>query len=266
MRVATFNLQSGKPNGFVSQLNDTPSQKLSGRRIEASPRLASEQAVKMSAARLATLAPDVVCLQEVLGALSTPFIEQAGASWREFALARRRFNPRSPRSNERYGIAMYSRLPIVRSWRWWLPSWRSPLRRTATGTSLRVEEQRRAIVALMKDGAQPVLVCATHLAPASELGVRQLRWLEDRLEKLAQQMRLSAIPRLIVGDLNMRPEMLGNQTRYTVLAEGLTYPSGNPRTQIDHILGRGMAGGDSWTELMPISDHRALIADVHVVR
>ncbi|MGO1591964.1 MAG: endonuclease/exonuclease/phosphatase family protein [Ancrocorticia sp.] len=239
--MATFNCQSGKPNGLLASTQDMG-------------------VVEQSAAMLAALAPDIVCLQEVRGTLNTPFSEKAGATWSDVALARRRYNPRKPHADQGYGIAMYSRLPVLRMWVWWLPSWRSPVRRTSIGTRFRLEEQRRAIVVLVDSGTRPTLVCGTHLAPG--IGPKQLAWLESKLDQLAHRIGLGGAPRIIMGDLNIREEALRVQSRYALLASADTYPSDAPRTQIDHIIGQNVKARAGSAHLLPISDHRALIGEV----
>lgn len=248
MRVASFNLQSGKPNGLIASADASV--------------LTSERATQAAVAKMAELAPDIVCLQEVRGYQELAFVHGSHAAWSETALARRLYTPRSLRTEERYGIAMYSAVDVERSWTWRLPSWHSPIRHTSDGVRFRFEEQRRAIVALVREGGQPILVCGTHLAPTAGLGVRQLHWLEDRLDSLAASIEMPQTCRLIVGDLNIRPEKLRANTRYTVLGEGSTFPSDSPSTQIDHVIGQGLVANASRTELMPVSDHRALIVEV----
>ncbi|MDN6486189.1 endonuclease/exonuclease/phosphatase family protein [Ancrocorticia populi] len=248
MRVATFNLQSGQPNGLSPH--------------GGTGQLTTDEATMAAAAKMVELDPDIVCLQEVRGYQGLTFVHGSSARWSETALAQRLYTPHSVRTEKRYGIVMYSMLGVEASWIWRLPSWHSPIRQTPNGMRFRFEEQRRAIVALVRENGQPVFVCGTHLAPTAGLGIRQLHWLEERLDNLARSTKMPRAPRLIMGDLNIRSEVLRGETRYTVLGEGDTFPSDSPRTQIDHVIGQGLKVHGSQAVLMPVSDHRALISEI----
>ena len=70
-------------------------------------------------------------------------------------------------------------------------------------------------------------------------------------------------PLVLLGDLNMGRHRAERITRLRPLATGLTFPSHHPIEQIDHILaGDGLTASGGGSMEMPMSDHRALFADV----
>jgi hypothetical protein len=66
-----------------------------------------------------------------------------------------------------------------------------------------------------------------------------------------------------MGDLNGASEQAPELTGLQPLARALTFPVDHPDRQLDHLLGRGVrATGPGGAGVMPVSDHRALVADV----
>ena len=116
----------------------------------------------------------------------------------------------------------------------------------------------------MDDG--PLTVAATHLNFLPRSGIRQLRWLQGRLEA-------EPAPRLLLGDLNLWLPMarLVSRPGWVPLARGRTFPNPPPGSarrsvQIDHVLA-SCGGGRlrvrrTRVAAGPISDHRALVADL----
>src|SRR5574341_1782587 len=126
-------------------------------------------------------------------------------------------------------------------------------------------EPRVALIAQVGLDTGPLTVAATHLSFLPRAVVRQLRWLQRRLEA-------EAAPRLLLGDLNLWLPLVRLVSRpgWRPLARGRTFPNPPPggaqrSVQVDHVLAsggerlrvrrtRGAAG--------PISDHRALVVDL----
>lgn len=126
-------------------------------------------------------------------------------------------------------------------------------------------EPRVALIARVGVGDGPLTVAATHLSFLPRSGIRQLRWLQGRLEA-------EPAPRLLLGDLNLWLPLVRLVSRrgWAPLARGRTFPNPAPGSarrsvQIDHVLA---SGGDRPRVLRtrvaagPISDHRALVADL----
>lgn len=129
-------------------------------------------------------------------------------------------------------------------------------------------EPRVALIARLGLLGGPLTFAATHLSFVPGSSVRQLRWLQRRLEG-------EPAPRLLLGDLNLWLPMVRALSRpgWRPLARGRTFPNwppGGPRrsVQIDHVLASG--GGDrlrvrrTRVAAAPISDHRALVVDLEV--
>jgi endonuclease/exonuclease/phosphatase (EEP) superfamily protein YafD len=66
-----------------------------------------------------------------------------------------------------------------------------------------------------------------------------------------------------MGDLNLGPRRAVALTAMTPAATHLTFPALAPREQLDHILLDGpVTATDSAAPQLPLSDHRALVADL----
>jgi endonuclease/exonuclease/phosphatase family metal-dependent hydrolase len=155
-----------------------------------------------------------------------------------------------------YGIALLSRLEPESVTPVWLPH---PERRG---------EPRVGLIARIGLREGPLTVAGTHLSFVPRSGIRQLRWLQRRLEA-------EPAPRLLLGDLNLWLPMVRAVSRrgWRPLVRGRTFPNSAPGSagrsvQIDHVLA---GGGDdrlrvrhSRVAASPISDHRALVVDLEV--
>jgi endonuclease/exonuclease/phosphatase family metal-dependent hydrolase len=168
----------------------------------------------------------------------------------------RRSAPGTDPGGPAYGIALLSRLE---------PEWVTPL---ALPHPQGRGEPRVALIARIGLGGGPLTVADTHLSFVPRSGIRQLRWLQRRLEA-------EPAPRLLLGDLNLWLPMVRAVSRsgWRPLARGRTFPNWPPGSagrsvQIDHVLASG--GGDrlrvrrSRVAAAPISDHRALVVDLEV--
>ena len=156
-----------------------------------------------------------------------------------------------------YGVALLSRYPVsdwsvVR-----LPPAPVPLPHRFHGRrrpTLVRDEARVGVVADVETPDGPLRVVNTHLSflPA---------WNGVQLRRLHRSTTVDGRPLLLMGDLNMGPRRAGRLTGMAPLASAPTFPGPAPDRQIDHLLARGVRARGSDTVALPISDHRALVAD-----
>lgn len=155
-----------------------------------------------------------------------------------------------------YGVALLSRLP-VQGWEVVrLPALpvRVPLVFAGPRVAVVADEPRVAVVARLRSG--PVVV-STHLSFIPGWNRVQLRALVRRLPHDG--------PLALMGDLNLSPAAAVRGTRLRPLAAGLTFPAHAPASQIDHVLGRGLAvTSGAVVHRTALSDHCALAVDVEV--
>lgn len=72
-------------------------------------------------------------------------------------------------------------------------------------------------------------------------------------------------PAILMGDLDLEPPLASRVTRLQALATQPTFPMEEPTRQIDHILGREVVTQDVGEAVqLAVSDHRALVADLHL--
>lgn len=159
-----------------------------------------------------------------------------------------------------YGIALLSRYPVA-SWEVVrLPPLRARVPVIFPGRrrpALVGDEPRVALVAAIDTPAGQLTVATTHLSFIPGWNVLQLR-------RLRRALAAFDSPMILMGDLNMGSARAARTTGLRPLAAGLTFPTGHPRQQLDHILGRGAlqpACAGVAVEL-PLSDHRALSVDL----
>jgi len=251
MRVVTFNILNGR----------TP----------------DEDRVSVDAFRdaVALLDPDVLALQEVdrnqprsqRADLTAVAAETMGAEDHRFVAAL----SGSPGSTwvaatgeeqpdaAAYGIALLSRFS-VHSWqivRLPVLPVKAPIRFTGDLLPTLVRDEPRVAVAAVietPDGA--VTVVNTHLTFIRWWNGRQLRTLVRELESAGR-------PLLLMGDLNMGPERAAALTGMRGLVDHVTFPAADPNEQIDHVLADGpVTVTGSAAPQLPLSDHRALVADI----
>jgi endonuclease/exonuclease/phosphatase family metal-dependent hydrolase len=163
-----------------------------------------------------------------------------------------------------YGVAFLSRYP-VRGWQVvrlppvpmpvpmrfhgrWQPEWVR-------------DEPRVAVLADVETPLGPLTVATTHLSFLRWWNVRQLRLLMKAGCGWSGGQRSRLV---LMGDLNMDAARAHRTTRLHALATGPTFPVDSPTEQIDHILtdDPGLAARSSQVVRLPVSDHRALVADV----
>ncbi|MCZ7429362.1 endonuclease/exonuclease/phosphatase family protein [Micromonospora sp. WMMA1949] len=164
-----------------------------------------------------------------------------------------------------YGIGLISRHP-VRSWqvtRLRAAPVRSPIYAPGPGGGLVLlrDEPRVVLAAVLDTPHGPLTVAATHLSFVPGWNVWQLR-------RVVRVLRTLPAPRILLGDLNLPAGPAAAITRWQPLARRPTYPAGQPRVQLDHILAdrhaldRLPAVTAVHTPLATISDHRPLVVDL----
>ena len=221
------------------------------------------------ASAVAALRADVLALQEVdrlqershradltavageaMGAVAhrfAPALSGAPGTWR-------RAGDGDPAGTPQYGVALLSRVPVA-SWdvvR--LPALPGLVPVLFPGRRWPVvvrDEPRVAVVARLEDG---LTVAGTHLSFIPW-------WNLVQLHQLVRALPASG-PLALAGDLNLQPAAAVRTTGLGPLASGLTYPAPEPYEQIDHVLGRGLRPRGGGAVRLPLSDHRALVADV----
>ncbi|MFD6564092.1 endonuclease/exonuclease/phosphatase family protein [Micromonospora profundi] len=164
-----------------------------------------------------------------------------------------------------YGIGLISRHP-VRSWhvtRLKPAPVRSPVYVPGPGGGLILlhDEPRVVLAAVLDTPHGPLTVAATHLSFVPGWNAHQLR-------RTISALRALPGPRVLLGDLNLPAGPARLITGWRPLGRRPTYPSGQPRVQLDHIL----ADRHALAELPPvravtaplstISDHRPLLVDL----
>ena len=121
-------------------------------------------------------------------------------------------------------------------------------------------EARSFILAEVTVGDRPLTVAATHLSVHPGEAVPQL-------ETVLAALRTCPVPRIALGDLNLRPEQVQPALahRAYVLAHSAvpTFPSSGPNLRIDHVLSEGLdVVSVEVLDAAPVSDHRALVVTV----
>ncbi|OBJ48238.1 endonuclease/exonuclease/phosphatase family protein [Mycobacterium asiaticum] len=160
-----------------------------------------------------------------------------------------------------YGIALLSRYPAT-SWqvvRFPRIPIRFPMYLPGPNKVMMVnEEPRAAVIARLQTPLGVMTVANTHLSFVPGWNRRQLR-------RLVRDLRGLPGPRLLMGDLNLPPSVVHRWSGMRPLASATTFPAPAPDRQLDHILtdDRQLRSSAATAELMPISDHRPLVVDLH---
>ena len=121
-------------------------------------------------------------------------------------------------------------------------------------------EPRIALVASVEVGDRRLSAAATHLSTDRGDALVQLAALLDVLSRRPP-------PRLVLGDLNLRPDAavpVLEAAGFAVAATGdPTYPASGPFLRIDHVAVQGLEiGRVEVLEAAPVSDHRPLGVEV----
>ncbi|MGW0435851.1 endonuclease/exonuclease/phosphatase family protein [Micromonospora sp. NPDC003197] len=164
-----------------------------------------------------------------------------------------------------YGVGLVSRYP-AHTWqvtRLTPAPIRSPVYVPGPGGGLLLlrDEPRVLLAAILDTPVGPITVGATHLSFVPGWNLRQLR-------QVIRALRTMPPPRLLLGDLNLPARPAALVSRWRSLGRQPTYPAGQPRVQLDHILAdpRGAETLPPVTAvgapLSTISDHRPLVVDL----
>ncbi|MFI5834104.1 endonuclease/exonuclease/phosphatase family protein [Micromonospora sp. NPDC051300] len=164
-----------------------------------------------------------------------------------------------------YGVGLISRHP-VRSWhvtRLRAAPVRSPIYVPGPGGGLLLlrDEPRVVLAAVLDTPHGPLTVAATHLSFVPGWNAWQLR-------RVVRALRALPAPRILLGDLNLPAGAAATLSRWRPLARLATYPAGQPRVQLDHILAdphhldRLPPVTAATTPPSTISDHRPLVVDL----
>lgn len=120
-------------------------------------------------------------------------------------------------------------------------------------------EPRNAILATLDTGDRAVTVVNTHLSTEKELRQKQLSDIVVRVSGTAGAVA-------VMGDLNMNGQqaqkILHGSLLHLTSPSLATFPSPEPNRAIDHIAVRGLEITNMETRELPVSDHRALFADI----
>ncbi len=251
MRVATFNVLSGRSPGE------------------------GKADLERFGAAVQELDADLLGLQEVdrnqprsrHADLTAVAGEAMGASYQRFAASlvgtpgvgwSAATGDESPDSTA-YGIALLSRYDVLGSRVVRLPGAPVPVPHRPPGRllpRLARDEPRVAIVADVETPRGRIDVVTTHLSFLSP-------WNRLQLRRLLRDLGSGPRPVVLMGDLNLGPRAARRWTGMTALASGLTFPAESPTRQIDHILATPrLAAVHGGACELPVSDHRALYADL----
>lgn len=254
MRVATFNILHGRTVGdgvHIERLRDCV------RRLD--PDVLSLQEVDCDQPR-SERADLTAVAAEAMAAVEHRFVAAIsgtpGATW---MAATGREQP----GTAAYGIALLSRYP-VHSWQVVrLPRipMRFPMYLPGPSRVMVVDEEpRAAVIAQLCTPMGEMTVANTHLSFVPGWNRRQLR-------RLIKGLRGFPEPRLLTGDLNMTPQVVGRWSGMRTLAVAPTFPADAPSRQLDHILtdDHRLRGDAVESEPMTISDHRPLVVDLYRV-
>lgn len=121
-------------------------------------------------------------------------------------------------------------------------------------------EARAAVVATVSVDGPPLSLAATHLSVDRAEAAHQLEYV---LELLVSRPP----PRVLLGDLNLRPDWAVpalERRGFTVAATAApTYPAAGPFLRIDHVAVEGLeVEAVEVLEAAPVSDHRPLVVQV----
>jgi endonuclease/exonuclease/phosphatase family metal-dependent hydrolase len=119
---------------------------------------------------------------------------------------------------------------------------------------------RVELAAAGADGvAPPVLsVAATHLSFRQAEGPAQLGAVVELLGR-------RPLPRVLLGDLNLTPELVEpalTGAGYQLAATGPTFPARTPRSRIDYVAVAGLEVVTADAPELSLSDHRPVVAEV----
>jgi endonuclease/exonuclease/phosphatase family metal-dependent hydrolase len=119
-------------------------------------------------------------------------------------------------------------------------------------------QRRVAIISGVTIGDEHVTVATTHLHNDAPVARRQL---DALLDSIADEPR----PRLLLGDLNLRPDDIMaalEAANFALVHAGLTSPAWAPVQRIDHVAVDGLTAGVASVPAVAVSDHRPVMVEV----
>lgn len=170
------------------------------------------------------------------------------------------------RADASYGIGMVSKLP-VRNW------YRVELRRSPIGVFMTFPVNGKMTKVYVRDHPRSALACVlengwmivnTHLSFVPIVNLFQLAKIKRWIKRLPVKDKQKII---LMGDLNLPFAGLVKGINWNSLAQQKTYPSWNPKLQIDFLLSQRVASEDVQHKISThegMSDHLPLTIDVDV--
>jgi endonuclease/exonuclease/phosphatase family metal-dependent hydrolase len=229
MRVATFNIKNGL---------DLDTQRTDNRGLVAACR---------------RLDADVLALEEVDR-------RRVRSRWRrQSRLVARRTGAQEVfgRTRRRDVLGSYGNALIVRGTMRDVELWPLP---TTPG-----HEQRGAILARVSAGGIECSVAACHLQNRREEWT--VHEAPEQLRAVLAALRTRPAPRLLMGDFNLRERVAGPivaEAGFTAVEHDLTWPAPAPEISIDWICLDGLEATNVEVVHLPVSDHRAVVADLRL--
>ncbi len=249
VRVLTANIQSGRSASGKTTSEPELAAAFTGVRAD----VAALQEVD----RLQPRSRRIDQVSVIADALDLPHHRFAAALAGDVRWRRSLARPIGQHPGPAYGVALASRYPVIAWFATRLPRVISRLPVWSNGRPrLWVHEPRVAIAAVLDAPGGPVAVANTHLSLLPPVSRQQLRTVLTNTEDLG--------PRAIVaGDFNLPATTVRQVASDWQMPRAATYPADHPVRQIDHILVRGGQARDVQSHRLPISDHRAMSAEVH---
>jgi endonuclease/exonuclease/phosphatase family metal-dependent hydrolase len=159
-----------------------------------------------------------------------------------------------------FGVGLVSRWPVT-SWhvtRLKAAPVRSPIMLPGSRQLIWLrDEPRVGLAAVVQTPLGAMTVATTHLSFVPVWNGAQLRTLTRELDRLPG-------PRVLLGDLNMPPPFPRVLSGWRMLAQAPTYPSWQPKIQLDHVLASGELPPVTAVECarLAVSDHCGLLVEL----
>lgn len=238
MRVATYNIRHGAPAGRRADLRGMQS-------------------------AVASLGADVVALQEVdHHVIRSCFADQTRRFARAAGLTGHFVAARSLGPFGRYGNALLVRGVPVRVERLALRSLGEPRAAILATLELHGPQTGKTQTGVTQTGVTQVTVLSTHLQNRRDGRPDEA---PDQLDELLAALADRPGPAVLMGDLNLRPEVVSPR----LAAAGMltvpstpTFPADRPRLRIDWIAVRGLEIRSWEVPDLRASDHRPIVADL----
>ena len=129
-----------------------------------------------------------------------------------------------------------------------------------------VREPRAAVLARVTVRGIDVSVAVTHLQHRPKRFAHLAHDAPDQLRYVLDALRERPGPRVLLGDLNLEPDVTAAifaAAGMTVAEHGPSFPAHGPRRRIDYIAVDGLEVRRAWVaDRSPVSDHRAVMAEL----